>query len=308
MNNLFEDDDADLKEKLQACQHFLVDSELEKGRHRVFNFVMSTFDNSLIINKLDLVFNGLKCATKVNLAFGLVLRNVEDGSFRYFYTDENNTLMERSKLVCTPDDFTNLKEKLQKLDFVELCTRERANTKWKFYKLKNLTVFAALLKDVSMGCKDSVLPEPLVKNQNVNCLTFERNTREPYNDNLCLFRAVALHLLGNDRLQEETSEIFNLFLNNCGEADPSKFQGVHITDIPKVEEMLQLNIFLYDFYFVDGVLVAELARRSNQKFKKGVKLLRYNNHICYVSDMNSIFKSFRCSTCDIIVSKTENLE
>ena len=87
--------------------------------------------------------------------------------------------MERSKLVCTPDDITNLKEKLQKLDIVELCTRERANTKWKFYKLTNLTVFVALLKDVPMGCKDSVLPEPLLKNQNVNCFTYEQNTKKP---------------------------------------------------------------------------------------------------------------------------------
>ena len=69
MSNLPEDDDADLKEELQACQHFLVDSELEKGRHRVFNFAMSTFDNSLINKKLDLLFSGLKCAAKVNLAF-----------------------------------------------------------------------------------------------------------------------------------------------------------------------------------------------------------------------------------------------
>ena len=111
VSNLLEDDDADLKEELQACQHFLVDSELEKGRHRVFNFVMSTFDNSLINKKLDLVFKGLQCAAKVNLAFGFVLKNVEDGSCRYFYAHENNTLMERSKLVCTPDDITNLKEK-----------------------------------------------------------------------------------------------------------------------------------------------------------------------------------------------------
>ena len=308
VSNLLEDDDADLKEELQACQHFLVDSELEKGRHRVFNFAMSTFDNSLINKKLDLVFKGLECAAKVNLAFGFVLKNVEDGSCRYFYAHENNTLMERSKLVCTPDDITNLKEKLQKLDIVELCTRERANTKWKFYKLTNLTVFAALLKDVPMGCKDTVLPEPLLRNCNVNCLTFEKNTRQPYSDNLCLFRAVALHLFGNERLEEETSKIFNLFLNNCGEADPSKFQGVHMTDIPKVEEMLQLNIFLYDIDFVDGELIGELARRSFQKFEKSVKLLRYNNHICYVSDMNSFFKSFRCSTCDTIFSKTGNLE
>ena len=45
-NNLLEDDDADLKEK---PQHFPVDSELEKGRYRVFSFAMSTLDNSLII-------------------------------------------------------------------------------------------------------------------------------------------------------------------------------------------------------------------------------------------------------------------
>ena len=114
VSNLLEGDDADLKEELQACQHFLVDSELEKGRHRVFNFAMSTFDNSLINKKLDLVFKGLECAAKVNLAFGFVLKNVEDGSYRYFYAHENNTVMERSKLVCTPDDITNLKEKLQK--------------------------------------------------------------------------------------------------------------------------------------------------------------------------------------------------
>ena len=71
VSNLLEDDDADLKEELQACQHFLVDSELEKGRHRVFNFAITTFDISLINKILDLVFNGLKCAAKVNLAFGI---------------------------------------------------------------------------------------------------------------------------------------------------------------------------------------------------------------------------------------------
>ena len=307
-SNFLEDDDADVKEKLQECQLFLVNYELEKGRHRVFNFAMSTFDISLDNKRLDLVFNGLKCAAKVNLAFGFVLKNVEDGSCRYFYAHENNTLMERSKLVCTPDDIINLKGKLQKMDIADLCTRERADTKWKFYKLTNLTVFVALLKDVPMGCKDSLLPELLLKNQNVNCLTFEKNTRKPYNDILCLFRAVALHLFGNERLEEKTSKIFNIFLDNCGEADPSNFQGVHTTDIPKVEEQLQLITFLYDIDFVNGELIGELARRSFQKFEKSVKLLRYNNHFCYVSDMNSFFKTFRCSTCDTIFSKTVNLE
>ena len=154
--------------------------------------------------------------------------------------------MGRAKLVCTQADMTNLKERMQKKDIVDLCTRERSNTKWKFYKHTNLTSFASLIKDVPMGCKDTVLPESLLRNCNVNCLTFGRNTRQPYNDNLSLFRALALHLHGNEKLEEETSKVFNLFLNNSGEGDPSKFPGVHMTDIPKVEKMLHLNIFLYD--------------------------------------------------------------
>ena len=123
-----------------------------------------------------------------------------------------------------------------------------------------------------------------------------------------MFRALALHLHGNEKLEKETSKISSLSLNNCGEGDPSKFQGVHMTDIPKVEELLQLNIFLYDINFVDGELIGELCRRSTQKYEKSVKLLRYNNHICYVNNINALFMVFRCTTCDTFFSKTGNLE
>ena len=301
-------DDQSLREELESCKHFLSDTEMENGRHRVFNFAMSSFDNSLLKDKLDYVFKELKCAAKVDIAFVFVLKNIEDGMCRYFYAHENNTFMEKSKLVCTPVDIVNLKEKIQKKDIIDLCTRERANTKWKFYKLTNVAIFAALLKDIPMGCKDTVLPEPLLKNHNVNCLNFEKNTRQPYNGNLCLFRALALHLFVNEKLEEETSKIFNLFVNNSEESDVSKFQGVQLNDIPKVEDLLQLNIFLYDIDFVDGELIGELCRRSIQKYEKSVKLLRYNNHICYANNINALFKAFRCTTCDTFFSKTGNLE
>ena len=133
--------------------------------------------------------------------------------------------------------------------------------------------------------------------------------RQPYNDNLCLFRALALHLHGNEKLEEDTSKTFNLFLNNSEDGDVSKkFQGVHLNDIPKIEDLLQLNIFLYDIDFVDRELIGELCRRSTQKYENSVKLLRYNIHICYVNNKNALFIAFRCTTCDTIFSKTGNLE
>ena len=213
-------DDQNLREELESCKHFLTDTEMENGRHRVFSFAMSSFDMSLLNDKLHYVFKELKCDAKVNLAFRFVLKNVEDGSCRYVYAHENNTVMERSKLVCTPADMTNPKDRMQNMSFVDICTQERSNTKRKFHKLRSLTIFASLLKDVPMGCKNTVLPEPLLKNHNVNYLTFERNTRQTYNDNLCLLRALALRLHGNEKLEDESSKVFNLFLNNCGEVNP----------------------------------------------------------------------------------------
>ena len=43
--------------------------------------------------------------------------------------------MEQSELVCTADDIKNLKKRLPKMDFVDMCTVEQAHIEWCFYKL-----------------------------------------------------------------------------------------------------------------------------------------------------------------------------
>ena len=123
--------------------------------------------------------------------------------------------------------------------------------------MANLTVFAALFKDVPLGCKNAVLPESLLRNHTINCLTFEENTRQPYNNNLCLFRAPALHTHGNQRLEEETSKLFNLFINKMDGLSPNQSQGVHMNDIPFVEDLLTSKIVLYDIEIVDGNNIGE---------------------------------------------------
>ena len=182
------------------------------------------------------------------------------------------------------------------------------NAKWRFYKLKNLTVFAALLKDVPMRCKNTVLPEPLPKNHTINSFTFEENTRQPYNDNLCVFRALALHLHGNQRLEVKTLKLFNLFINKMVGLSADEFQLVHMNDVPIVEDLLTLNMLLYDSDIVDGNIFGELARRSTKEYDNTVTLFRYSNHICYVSNINVVFQYFRCPNCDSFFSRTFDLE
>ena len=144
----------------------------------MFNFAVNSLTAQVIEEKLDRVLDKLKCVAKLNLTLGFILKNIEDGKFRYFYAHENNTLLEQSKLVSNKDDMAKLKEIFKKTDVIESCTKERSNTKWRFFKLTNLTIFAALLRDIPMGCKDAVLPQSLLRNPSINCLTYEQNTKK----------------------------------------------------------------------------------------------------------------------------------
>ena len=125
-----------LRKELEFYKRFLTDTQMENGRHRVFNFSTSPFDNTLLNNKLVYVFKELKFAAKVNLAFAFLLKNIEYGMCKYFYAHENNTIMERGKLVNTQADMTNLKGRMHKMDTVEICTRELAKRNGNFTNLQ----------------------------------------------------------------------------------------------------------------------------------------------------------------------------
>ena len=47
---------------------------------------------------------------------------------------------------------------------------------------------------------------------------------------------------------------------------PNQFKGVDMNDIPIVEDLLTLNILLYDKDIVDGNIIGELARQSVEKY------------------------------------------
>ena len=78
-----------------------------------------------------------------------------------------------------------------------------------------------------------------MKSLSVNCLTFKGSTPEPYKDNLCLFRALTLHLHGNHRLEEESSNFFNLLLEKTDGTDPANFRSVQIKAFAAVRDFVR---------------------------------------------------------------------
>ena len=112
-------DDNSLKEELETCERFLVDSEIEKRRQRVYNFAMDSLDPKSLLAKLNVVFGSLKCADNLNVAFGFLVKNVKDGSCRYYDAHENGTVLERSQLVAATEDLTKVKNPLSNTDVIE---------------------------------------------------------------------------------------------------------------------------------------------------------------------------------------------
>ena len=149
-----------------------------------------------------------------------------------------------------------------------------------------------------MGDKYSVLTEPLLRNPNVKCLTSKRNIRQPYNDNFSLFTAIAVLLYSDAKLEADKSKFFELFLRNSEEASISKIQDVHMNDHSNLENLLNFIVFIYKIAFVDGQHSGELVQGSIDNFDETVAHLQYNNHICYVNNINSLFQVSRSSTYD----------
>ena len=94
-----------LKEGLQTCKHFILDSETQNGGQRVFSFARDKLEAHTLSRKLNIVYEKLKCALMLNVAFVFVLKNLEDGTCQNCYAHENSILMAQSMIVSTKKRF-----------------------------------------------------------------------------------------------------------------------------------------------------------------------------------------------------------
>ena len=223
------------------------------------------------------------------------------------YAHENCLLLERSLLIANKEDMTEFQQRLDDLNIVELSTKEGSSTKWKMLFTTKVTNFAALLKSFPVGCKDILLPFNLVKRSDVDCLTYKCN-KERYNENLCLLRAMCMHKTVKEWVAEDTKKLFNSYLTANPPLSAQNFRGVGLEDLHIVERLTEVNILVSDIEVSDGGIIGELAGRSLRRFNSTATLFKNNNLICYVTDVNKVFISFRCSTTNSFFTKGFNLQ
>ena len=145
-----------------------------------------------------------------------------------------------------------LKEVLNEIDVIEMCTKERIRDRriekgWE--RLQKLDMFRFdkinsvfwFIQRVTDGLQRRSFAELLSKNHTINWLTFMEVTTHLSNDKLCFIRRLVIHLHGNFRLAENFSEMFSLFITNLQGCEQNQFQVVHMINFPIARDFCDLT-------------------------------------------------------------------
>ena len=80
----------------------------------------------------------------------------------------------------------------------------------------------------------------------------------------------------------------------------------NVESVKDFEDLTELIISIYDIELDNEKIFGVLSNWSIHYYSKSIKLLRYQNHICYTKDINAVFISFRCDNCNKFFPKHSN--
>ena len=144
------------------------------------------------------------------------------------------------------------------------------------------------------------LPTYIKKNKAVIGLEREPIKGKRYDDNLCLFRCLALHRGGEVRHLE--SAVTKLYETYKQDVPIERFAGVTLDDLYRIETTFQTNVCVYklvesDDDDDDGKKIAELVRRSLCHYSNTMYLNLHETHFSYIQNIQMYCHSYKCRKC-----------
>ena len=250
-----------------------------------YNRRLASLDTRDLHEPLRELFDQQTTAFKLNCSFGFVLREKESGRLRYYHSSNNccGRYMEEPSLITNRGDFDRFLERIHQPDILQWAIAQRPNSDWVCEHVTNATFFVNKIVQHPIGCVGVILPDYVKNNKAIVGLAKDEHGAI-YNDNLCLFRCLGLHL-GRDvtTLYEEYTD-----------QPVWKFEGVVIDELLKVESVFEVNIVVYNLREES----AQLVRRSLGKHDNTMYVNLYEPHFSYIQDMKSYSHSYMCSKCE----------
>ena len=126
---------------------------------------------------------------------------------------------------------------------MEWVRQRRPNSKWVVDTVTNVTFFITKIRGHPIG-RGTDLPKYLSNNNGLLPLDRDHKTGKVYSDNLCFFRALALHNGCHPKnLERDAKHYYERYREAL--FDKKKFCGVKLKELPDIEHLFEVNIFVY---------------------------------------------------------------
>ena len=263
-----------------------------------YNRRLTGLDMRDLHDQLFLLFDQLTTAAfKVNVSFGFVLREKENNRLRYYHSSNNccGRYLEEPSLITNRDDFESFLERIREPDILQWAVAQRPNSDWVCEHVTNATFFLNRIVDHPIGCVGINLPDYVKNNKAIFGLEKDCYSKTTYNDNLCLFRCLALHL------GREAAALYAEYTD----MPVRHFAGVTLDELDKVETTFDVNVCVYKLVPTGNEKTkAEIVRRSLCSYAQTIYLNLYETHFSYIKDINTYCHSWRCRNCETSLWKS----
>ena len=255
-----------------------------------YNHRLTTMDTRELQEPLRQLFEEQTTSFKLNLSYAFILKNKTTNRLKYYHSSNNccGRLLEEPSFITNRGDFDRFLARIQESDILQWAIAHRPHSDWVCEHVTNATFLNKIIQH-PIGCVDVVLPDYVKNNKAIVGLVKDLHRNATYNDNLCLFRCLALHL------GREVAALYAEYTNTPVHA----FVGVTLDDLHKVESKFETNVVVYQLVEIaNGKTMAELVRRPTGHYTETMYVNLHETHYSYIRDINMYCHSWRCRNCE----------
>lgn len=258
-----------------------------------YNFpIDNDFDAAELKRQLLFIYSHLNRAFKINLAFGLILVNIQSGEYRYFKAYYNVNILPTPVLISRYSQVTKLLSRLRAMDLNDYVMRVRGDTKWKCVMLTNV-YYTVYKTRFLLGYLDELPPPHISASKSIVCFFRNRSNGRIYTDNLCVFRCLAFHITKSRRISRLTRLLFRRWVSfTRNKTNP--FPGIDLSDFPLFEKCFEINVNIFS---LEPSGTTRSITTSLFRYSQTMNLNYYNGHLDYISKMTSYAKKYECRLC-----------
>ena len=301
--------DLDIQRKLEQ-RHEQIRTFIEtRGRTSFYNYDVTNLEYGpgpgAFEDQLKEIYKNAKGAFKINASLGLLLKNRENGELRYFAPGPNLVSHERPVFIHNNQTFNAFVQDMKGRDLFEWSTRSRPTTKFVVLQITNVLYEVTRTSRLIGGAGlDSDIYLPFIEDKRFTSFIKDQSSRHrrTYMDKLCFFRCLAKHRGHNHRNSHFEDAVYALFRQYIGvkrtslsDQLPSLFPGVTLMDLPSLEQIFRLGIFVYDITDKEN---PRAVFQSDSVFSDKIHLGLVGDHFMFIHNFEILSQKFVCPNCE----------